>query len=545
MFAQIHYQAKLGNSNLTLAEAGCFITANSNILAKVGITIDPPTLDNFYQSHNLFSYDATDHANDDITWSTVTHYCPQLVVAQTGLNGFPTSDLAIVEFRYKDHTGQEVTHFCAVNSASDHSIIDSWDGKVKLPAEYEHVYGQPIAWATYNYHTVQTIPVETPPAAPVSAPKAVAPAPQPPAPSAPKELYLPPSISVWHVYNPGGPWTLPHAIHVLDPKMFGGLTYQILGSPAPNIYLIHTQDFGEVAIYAGPDTVAQFPGSGHGEGESTDATPPATGIPVSEVVPAPTTAPVEPAITYAKFDNPMSLVTKDGAQSVNFVSGAVVDNFSAGTPFEAVGKATLANNDTYYMDENSFGIADQTQRTPITVGIKTVYLTEAPKAETPDTTAHTGMTSTITLNTASTPITAPALNTTASWQGTMHLLPEPVKYVVTEDLEVYNFATGNDELSVPKGTVVTVAGTFIFNGRRYYRSQSGVDKGTWYGFPVTSLKRQDATNTPFNTGDDIDQIGNEIQQEVKVSKAKHGMLKAAGTSSGWLSRLKISRSRAA
>src|SRR5205085_6021959 len=124
--------------------------------------------------------------------------------------------------------------------------------------------------------------------APVSAPAAVVLPSQPalqPAPAAPTKLYLPPSVWIWHIYKPEGPYTLPYALpRTLNPKMFGGLTYDIIGNPGPHIYLIQTQMFGKVAIYAGPDTVAQFPGTGHGEGENTDNPVPDVGVPVSEPV---------------------------------------------------------------------------------------------------------------------------------------------------------------------------------------------------------------------------------------------------------------------
>jgi hypothetical protein len=72
-----------------------------------------------------------------------------------------------------------------------------------------------------------------------------------PAPSG-HTLHLLPSVSVWHVYNVGGPYIPSAAIHVLDPAAFGGLSYQIEATLAPNVYEITTQDFGNVAIYANP-----------------------------------------------------------------------------------------------------------------------------------------------------------------------------------------------------------------------------------------------------------------------------------------------------
>jgi len=554
-YAQINYKQFVGNSHLGIDEIGCFLAADCYLLDKIHVEIDPPTLNSFYESHSLYTYDLTDKANDDITWSTVTKYCPQLVVSQIGGAGFPNSDLAQVEFRYKSHTGLIVTHFCAVHSAADHSIIDSYDGQIKTPAQYESVYGQPIAWATFVYHTPEVTP-PGPAAAPISAPAAVAsvsvtvtaeapipavaPAPAP-APVAPKQLYLPPSVWIWHVYKPGGPWTLPYAIGALDPKMFNGLTYNILGNPAPNIYLIQTETFGEVAIYAGPDTVAQFPGSGHGEGESTTLeVAQAAGVPVSEVVPAPAPAapvapetPATPAVTYKRFEEPLSLVTKEGAQSVNFVSGTIVDTFETGTPFEAVGKAVLPNNDTYFMNETNFGQADQTQQTPITVGIKTSYL-EWPKQEetaVPATAPQVEVSPAADTETAPVTVAHPDTSAALPWQRTMKFFMNPVEYRADDAMTVSNFATGNDEIPVPKGTKIMVGGTFKFNGSIYYRPQSSITKGTWYGFPVTSIHKPNAKNTPMDTPEDheIAQIGKEAMALTKTSNPR---LKARASAHG-------------
>ncbi len=121
----------------------------------------------------------------------------------------------------------------------------------------------------------------------------------------------------------------------------------------------------------------------------------------------------------------------------------------------------------------------------------------------------------------------------------MQFFMNPQPYIVKEDMTVSDFATGNDEREVLKGTPVTVGGKFTFADNLYYRPQSSVDKGTWYDFPVTSLVKQDASNTPFNTHDDINQLGHEIES---ISKAKHAALKAGGTADGFLVRFKRQRS---
>jgi hypothetical protein len=55
--------------------------------------------------------------------------------------------------------------------------------------------------------------------------------------------------TVWHVYNVAGPYDLAHATHVLDPALYGGLKYVIQADMGNGIYVIDTQDYGQVAIW--------------------------------------------------------------------------------------------------------------------------------------------------------------------------------------------------------------------------------------------------------------------------------------------------------
>src|SRR5699024_8553692 len=71
-----------------------------------------------------------------------------------------------------------------------------------------------------------------------------------------QQLHLPASAKTWRVYNANGPYTTGNEVHLLTPSAFGGLTYDILGNPAPHVYLIKTSVKGTVAIYAGPGTGA-------------------------------------------------------------------------------------------------------------------------------------------------------------------------------------------------------------------------------------------------------------------------------------------------
>ena len=77
-----------------------------------------------------------------------------------------------------------------------------------------------------------------------------------------QKLHLPASAKTWRVYNANGPYTAGNEVHLLTPSAFGGLTYDILGNPAPHVYLIKTSVKGTVAIYAGPGTGATITGKG-------------------------------------------------------------------------------------------------------------------------------------------------------------------------------------------------------------------------------------------------------------------------------------------
>lgn len=71
-------------------------------------------------------------------------------------------------------------------------------------------------------------------------------------------LNLKPHMQKWAIYNQGGPYTTPYKIGDLKPSMFGGLSYEILGNPVTDVYIIKTTDFakdngGRVAIWAPRD----------------------------------------------------------------------------------------------------------------------------------------------------------------------------------------------------------------------------------------------------------------------------------------------------
>jgi len=183
-YAQINYPQKLGNSGLTIAEAGCFCTADANLLESVGLNVDPATLNQFYIDHGVYQYDATDRANDDLFWGSASKYDGRLKLVATGVSGWPSSNLAEVRFHYQsishpwldagNSIPNMITHFCKVDDWGSQLIVDSWDGKVKSPG----AYGQPTGWAIFEFEQ----PAPTPP--PVEIPVVVAPV-EPVAPPAP------------------------------------------------------------------------------------------------------------------------------------------------------------------------------------------------------------------------------------------------------------------------------------------------------------------------------------------------------------------------
>lgn len=160
MFAQIHYSQKLGSGPadhlVSIADAGCFLTAFSNLLERFGRSIDPPSLNDYFISHDdyLAENDGGVVLHDILAWGSVSSY--DGTITTTRINsaaggGWPDSNNAIVKFIYKSKSGAMVPHFCLVVDHTQGTIVDSWDGVVK-----HSPYGNPVAWATYEKHTPQT-----------------------------------------------------------------------------------------------------------------------------------------------------------------------------------------------------------------------------------------------------------------------------------------------------------------------------------------------------------------------------------------------------
>lgn len=68
-----------------------------------------------------------------------------------------------------------------------------------------------------------------------------------------KYLNLKPHMQKWAIYKENGPYTTAYKIGDVKPAQFSGLSYEILGNPATDVYIIKTRDFGRVAIWAPRD----------------------------------------------------------------------------------------------------------------------------------------------------------------------------------------------------------------------------------------------------------------------------------------------------
>lgn len=162
-YAQKNYGQFLGNStSVTISEAGCLLTSFCNGLERInGNAPDPLTLNQFFLSHGIFTYDNADHANDDLNWNSITKYDPTITVTAVNTSQVPSSSLAIVKFHYNSvHTGLPIDHYCWVDHIENGQvwIIDSWDGQVKSPSGYESVYHLPVEWATYTKNQPAALP---------------------------------------------------------------------------------------------------------------------------------------------------------------------------------------------------------------------------------------------------------------------------------------------------------------------------------------------------------------------------------------------------
>lgn len=92
--------------------------------------------------------------------------------------------------------------------------------------------------AIYNNEAAAEKPAEVP-----------APAPTP----SKRYLNLNPNLSKWNVYKTNVAPVIGNECGALNPKLYGGLSYEILAEPQKDVYTIQTENYGKVNIYAPRD----------------------------------------------------------------------------------------------------------------------------------------------------------------------------------------------------------------------------------------------------------------------------------------------------
>jgi hypothetical protein len=254
-YGQKNYLAIQGipdGKNYRIDEIGCLLTSIANYEAwKKGVQVDPVALNGWFISHNDYIDAAPkDGILDDLSWSSLTQYDPSVTIAATG-SGSPSVDGSFVEFRYNSlHSGQPISHFCLMIDAANGVIVDAYDGLVKSPSQYESVYGKPVAWCAYTDNEPVQVTATTVDNHPTGVDITG------------KKLFLPAAAGTWRVYPLDKTPVVGNEVGKLapgNPSFAPGLTYDIIGSTQwANVYRIHTETWGDVNIYAGPDTIAQF-----------------------------------------------------------------------------------------------------------------------------------------------------------------------------------------------------------------------------------------------------------------------------------------------
>lgn len=80
-----------------------------------------------------------------------------------------------------------------------------------------------------------------------------------PAPAKKKYVVLPATADSWRIYPLDKAPVKENALNqALNPRKFNGLSYEILGNPQADVYIIQTGSFGKVKIYASPSTGAKI-----------------------------------------------------------------------------------------------------------------------------------------------------------------------------------------------------------------------------------------------------------------------------------------------
>ena len=90
-----------------------------------------------------------------------------------------------------------------------------------------------------------------------------------------KYLFLKGHMTKWNVYPINVAPVIGNQCGTLNPSLFGGIEYEILGNPQTDVYTIQTRDYGRVNIYVPKDSDSEF--YSKGTASKPQPTPPESG----------------------------------------------------------------------------------------------------------------------------------------------------------------------------------------------------------------------------------------------------------------------------
>jgi hypothetical protein len=187
-YAQRNYPQPLGDGScgLSIAQAGCYVTTDADILTWAGWPIDPPALNADYLAKKLFvggcliSADTLARAwPDRFTLASRDDFPGAADLARC--DNTADGDYVAVKILFRHGLPGDNPHFLPVYSyragqaAGELMVCDSWDGQIKPLSSY----GDPatIITSVMRYRVIHPTPPPPAPPPPPSEPPAPPPAP--------------------------------------------------------------------------------------------------------------------------------------------------------------------------------------------------------------------------------------------------------------------------------------------------------------------------------------------------------------------------------
>lgn len=318
-------------------------------------------------------------------------------------------------------------------------------------------------------------------------------------------------------------------IDINVPFNIAGIAHHELGSN----YYMAPQDFGEADITGVPVN-----NNGVNEVDLSDAPAPAAAPPIEEV-PAPTPVPTMPAapvppanIIYTKLSEQLDLVVNKNPTNkwdlgfTNDTQVTSVEQIPEGTSFVAYGKAQRTDGDKpcYYMNANDFGEADTTGIPAANCGVNTVDLSTPPAIPTVQTQSPQ-LSVSATVPTTETGEKVPVTVVPADpnkWMQTFTKFMNPMKYYAALTTVIHDAQGLHADQHLLEGLPVSVIGTFIKDGEKFYRTVIGLKNSTWYAIPESALlsekdkKDDDLLDEMYNAADTIRKDAGKLTSHEKL-----------------------------